>query len=207
MIKNQDKLFDCFVNTFNGWIRPVLENPFRDGDYVFASDGHSVISVHQSQVKDPDDYYESTQLNAPQKFKLEDNCSEVFTVKGMKEAMKKLPRYRKCPECKGSGEVKFKYVAKTSGYEYTILHDCPECFGRGEITHRHAAKIGDNFYTFHQLIGLRAAAEAVGVRSVTQIYKSADMNIFRVNDYVKVGLMALHLDRDNEHIIKNPIIV
>jgi hypothetical protein len=207
MIKDQDKLFDKFVAPNDDWMRPILQEPFREGEYVFASDGHSVLRVSMFQLQDPNEYCVNTQFKTNCKFLVVDNCSDVISVERMKEAMKHLPRYRVCKECKGKGEVKFSYNAKTVGSIFYIKETCPACDGYGDITRMHAVKIGDSFFNFRQLIQLRAAAEASGVHSITHTFKSPNLNIFKVSDAVHVGVMAIHLSPEDDHIRKNPIIV
>lgn len=207
MIKDQDKLFDKFVAPDKDWMRPILQDPFREGAYVFASDGHSVIRVHQSELQHPMDYYENIQFKTDCKFLVVDNCCDDISVKRMKEAMKSLPKYRVCKECKGKGEVKFSYDAKTLGSIFYINEQCPACDGYGDITRRHVVRIGSNFFNFRQLIQLRAAAEACGVRSVVQTFRTPDLNIFNVNDSVRVAIMAVHLSAEDDHIRKNPVVV
>ena len=175
-------------------MRPILQDPFREGAYVFASDGHSVIRVHQSELQHPMDYYENIQFKTDCKFLVVDNCCDEISVKRMKEAMKSLPKYRVCRECNGKGEVKFSYDAKTLGSIFYINEQCPACDGYGDITRR-------------QLIQLRAAAEACGVRSVVQTFRTPDLNIFKVNDSVRVAIMAVRLSAEDDHIRKNPVVV
>lgn len=205
MIKDQDKLFDEFVAPAGEWMRPILTEPFREGEYVFASDGHSVIRVHMFQLKHPFDYYENIQFKTNCKFLVKSNCHDEISVKRMKEAMKQLPRYRTCKECHGKGEVEFSYHAKTLGCTFSIKENCPACDGYGTITRKHAVKIGDSFFNFRQLIQLRKAAELCGERSVTQTYKSPDLNIFTVNCTIQVAIMAIHLSSEDEHIRKHPV--
>ena len=206
MIQEYEKLLELFVSK-NDYLRPILLEPFKEENFVFASDARSVISVHICQLPLKLMYFEDNFLHATEKFKVKNNCEEVISVKRMAAAIGKLPKIRKCPECKGTGEVEFVYNAKFDGCQYYISKKCPLCDGNGTITHRFAIKIGEHYFTLEQLLKLRKACDYVGVRSVEWIYQSTDLNVFELTQHVKVGLMAIIMDRESDEVKEKAVIV
>ena len=207
-IEKQEKLFEPFISKTD-YLRPTLMDAFREGDYILASDGHAVIQVHKSLIASPEYYLEvdASTLHTNDKLAKASNCDEVISVRRMAAAIGKLPRFRRCPECKGKGEVRFTYYSKFDGMENWIEDCCPVCDGRGEVTHRFAVKMGDYFFTLKHLLQLRKACGVLGVWSAKWIYTSPEINIFSLSEHVKVGLMTIILSEQDEHIKNNPIIV
>ena len=206
MIQEYEKLLELFVSK-NDYLRPLLLEPFKEENYVCASDAHSVIRVHICQLPFKLMYVKDSSLRATQKLEVKKNCEEIISVKRMAAAIGKLPKVRKCPECKGAGDVDYVYNSKFDGCQYSISEYCPVCDGRGTITHRFAVKIGEYYFTLEQLLKLRKACDYVGVRSVEWIYKSPDLNVFELTQHVRVGFTAVIIDRESDEVRKKAVIV
>lgn len=130
---------DFLLNLFTcvDKLRPRLASPNLKDGIVYASDGHVLIAIPDSELS----------LNYPtnEKYPSADkllkeailNCTESISVQ-ISDVVKELVRARikvdsdfiNCKDCEGSGEVEWEYTSK-NGYTHTIEEECPVCHGEG----------------------------------------------------------------------------
>jgi hypothetical protein len=104
-----DKTIRLFCAIDNS--RPKLTNPFNQGSYTFAANGHIAIKISRREEYDK---------NAP----IDQKMEILFTFSEISETLwidipdlDKIIEYQTCPECKGE----------------KIIKVCRECHGKGEV--------------------------------------------------------------------------
>lgn len=158
----------------------TLNNPFNDGDYTYATNGHILIRVPRraeyDQNKAVKNINEAVQFTAVPEEKWIDTPDPCDTIKtepcNMCKGTGKLAR---CPDCKGQGEVQWE---SDYGYEYEdtcrmcngrgrIDGICEDCAGTGKITTERNIEIcgrllnGKLLSILRELPGLKIAPDAV----------------------------------------------
>lgn len=100
----------------------------------------------------------------------------------------------KCGECRGTGEVKFKY--HTPGDTYYLDGDCPVCEGTGNIENKIIKKTGEKIpdplrkykmfgvaFSYEQLSRLVTACKMMGIEKITRTFGTERHgNLFRCGD-------------------------
>lgn len=197
-MKNQNQIFDLFISPDEN--RADLRKPFRQGNYIFASDGHVIIRVAITAVDNPEQYG-LAKVDAMPLFYHSDNCNFNYTKARMDKALKKVPVDMDCPECSGCGDVTYKYFSRQGD---TFKHDfhCPVCGGEGTIdtSDYYITQIGTAFFKMHILEVLRDTARLMGLTSITKVHDSKTIiNIFYFSPDVLVGAMPMFMDDKTKH--------
>lgn len=140
-IKNQDCLAALQAASDKECYREVWRQPFLQGDYACAGDGHHILlipvdvfdNVHETEL------LERSAPNVSTLFpKGEEGYKDVLITLELLDntcdVIPKVPVYGfkkgKCPECGGSGEVTWEYKSK-DGIGYEMDGECPICDGTG----------------------------------------------------------------------------
>lgn len=140
-IESPDKLprelFDLFACDP---LKPPSETPlkqFTDGDYVYSTDGYTMIRAHCNNVN----LNAGDLLNKKASVQTEGCFREIVKIPfklnhaafagGKTKPEKRLVRDEvPCSECDGSGEVEWAYES-TKNRSYTTSSECPICKGDG----------------------------------------------------------------------------
>lgn len=94
----------------NDDIRKYLRAPFRQGDYIYATDGKVAVRFQKSEGLD------APESDKPHKV---GDLFDKFRTDNFLAKFPQLPPPDKCPACNGTG----------------IGYECPECDGTGEFKH------------------------------------------------------------------------
>lgn len=124
----------------NQWeVRSYLQRPWRDGEWVYATNGHMIVRVPAEAAPDAEARTASQPKNPPDMFRVALDQEGEFLL------MPPLPADIVCSFCNGGG-------ADDDGDE------CPECFGT-----KHAFTffaLGDAGYSLHYLHRLAVLPQA-----------------------------------------------
>lgn len=138
--KNIDELLLLFVSTDE--MRPKFMKPWREHDYVFASETHIIIRINGNLTETEYPAYDTPETNrlfpagAPDGTVLFSDLEAVLAKAPMEDEMDGEDEEIKCEECDGEGTVTWDY--KTWSREF----DCPACNGRGYTGIRKAKPTG-----------------------------------------------------------------
>lgn len=140
-IKNEKEIFDLFVNKYILFKKDFLHTPFiQKGDgRVLATDGHIMIMVNSECVSGT---YETRDYHSDIIPARDYNCDKPLLVSDLRDALKRCPQVKLCPECNGDGIVAMDYRAVNNGRHYTISCCCPVCNGEGVIEKRRGEPAG-----------------------------------------------------------------
>lgn len=124
---NLEKLFNLFVSHDD--FRNDIQTPFKQGNYYFATDAHSMIYIECDKAKL--DYEERLKPNAlhivesdlHEPIKVDINLICSFITDKHKEMNEIIEELKTCKDCRGSGEVEWEYN------HYTKEDECPVCEG------------------------------------------------------------------------------
>lgn len=133
------ELNDFLLNLYTGSdkLRPSMRFPNLENENVYASDGHALIVIPESELCLK--YSTNEKYPNAQKLINEIELKELTSIKAkVSDLAKELTKARievdkdsiKCKECKGSGAVEFEYEDK-AGETHSIDGDCPICDGEG----------------------------------------------------------------------------
>lgn len=126
--QNIDDLLQLFVSTDD--LRPKFMRPWREGNYIFASETHICIRVKGSMT---DTDYPCSNSHTNNMFLcrcpdgklnreiLDNAISYAPTVDEIKTVGEDI----ECEECDGTGQVRWEYKS------WTDIFDCPVCQGTG----------------------------------------------------------------------------
>ena len=214
------KLFDIFVGKDHYPFREWLTKPFINtahNNEVWATDGHALLMVSEGVC--PDDGYDRLEKRLgwlP--------CKDVkpiakFSLQTLRDALAKCPQEEtmeddeeivECPECKGTGYVKWSYMAhRGKKFFYKEEFECPVCEGSGHIDEGEPTPTGKyelSYYAAIRILGntLRAgemkrlvdAAELIGTDTTTVLYKQCcnpgfiqDGVVFGMADGIRLAVM------------------
>lgn len=114
-----------------------MQKPFINGDYVLATDGHIAGFIKRELIDDIDGLvtYEKDYIGALDKIK----SSHIYNItikldellKVIKSVESDKDESHLCPDCQGTGVVKFEYTSVEDYHTYTIESGCPVCEGDG----------------------------------------------------------------------------
>ena len=139
------ELNDFLLNLFTGndKLRPAMSFPNLKDGIVYASDGHVLIAIPETEL--------SLKYKTNEKYPKAEKLLEDFEKRNLtsinvrvSDIAKELAKARvhvdmdsiKCEECNGSGEVEWEYQSKEGRY-YEHDDDCPVCKGKGNFDKVH----------------------------------------------------------------------
>lgn len=129
-MKNETKILNLFVG--NDKYRPVLNQAFKQGDMVCATDAITLITIPISLIgfnyPDQDKPDVSSVLN------IRKECHEIIELSWLKELYHNVPIINetyKCEACAGTGMVDYEFYF--DGTTYTEEEECPVCRGEGHL--------------------------------------------------------------------------
>jgi hypothetical protein len=114
-------------------IRPAMMNPFINGEFVCATNGHIGIIIPKSLTET--DYSKNPTMRMIEVLDNTDLLTKSLNIQ-LRETMTNFPKEpiyetigeeKKCPECDGSGEIECSECGNT--------YDCKRCDGTGKIGH------------------------------------------------------------------------
>lgn len=131
-MKNESDVFSLYTAADS--LRPALMNPFVEGTYAYAADGHILIRVNKAIVngeyttheKSPgcQKLFMGTNKEFVIKFsELEQKLSQVELI----EELRQIGEDIECDECEGCGEVTWEYKRWSEDFK------CPVCEGTGYL--------------------------------------------------------------------------
>lgn len=186
----------------------ALRTPITQGDYVYATERHILISITKSLVET--DYPVQEKIKCYPLFNKEPNCNEKVSSLSLREkiaaATVTVPEMRRgkqveCEECGGTGRVRWKYK------EYTLYDDCPKCDGEGYcegpsvptgrmvVAPSTLISLGVAHFRQEHLQLLLDTLELLGEEEFTIIRTASGAeNIFILNENVAVVLMPCVVD-------------
>ena len=143
----------------NQWeVRSYLQRPWRDGEWVYATNGHMIVRVPAESAPDVEARTSAQPKNPPDMFRVALEQEGEFLL------MPPLPEDVPCPTCAGTGEI-------DEGIYGT--DECPSCFAtKHTFTY---FELGDSGFNLHYLRLLSALPQ---VRIRTQGTKTAAALIF-----------------------------
>lgn len=189
-MQNQKEILDLFVG--HEPLRPILHKPFRQGGYIFASNGKVIIRVDQKIVDRPEQFEATDKVNALTLFHHGDNCDVTITADKLTEVLGRVPQGVSCQDCSGTGHVDFSFRSRR-GNKYYIESECPVCDGTGIIDpyFKYVTKLGKGYYVMNHLSVLLQTAKLMGLDTITKVHDSDSlMNIFRFTPEVTVGIVT-----------------
>lgn len=186
--------------------REMLQNPFIQDGYVYASNGHIMIRVKDDSLLDNPMYGEQSKPQSSHLFDgMEDagtiTISDILELKNKVELIDELEldgENVKCDECDGWGEVEWEYDRWTKDF------DCPACDGTGysdkEIYNPTGRKITDpeggifivdRHFKVKLVNALLETMEFfnVDVAKIQRKQSQSSQMLFHLNDNVTVLLM------------------
>lgn len=192
---------DYVLQLFTGddALRPKFYNPFDDGDYVYASDAHTMVRVEKTHLALDYTVDNKDKPNVSKFFNLEkdeENELKISTDKLAETLSRMKFRYKEleCENCEGEGTV----TCASCGHD----HDCDDCDGTGCAgNYPFLVKVGANEteitlgkrrFRPHLVDRLLLAALASGEKEITLLNNKRDYNAayFNVGIY-QVLLMPL----------------
>ena len=138
MKKISKEIFSPYLMKPDG-LRPGLEKPFTEGEYVVATETHIILFIRKDFLEEE---YISTikpPVAALNKIPIQ-NCDIPVCSSAIRAALDILPKVEEfeevceeieCEECDGDGEVYWEYQDR-HGHTYQSVHDCPCCDGSGK---------------------------------------------------------------------------
>lgn len=197
--KEIEELLESFVSDDER--RAKFQRPWRDGDYVFASDTHIMIRVDGSMT---DKQYPVSPCKMP--FQWEQEPKEYITLDAFNDALNDAPledeveecgENIKCHECQGTGMVYWEYE------HWEKLFDCPVCDGEGYIERTRWVPTGrkivssmayiqvkDKYFRADYIDQIRATMQTIGINQVGVIVLDNNSPaFFRLNNEVEIVLM------------------
>lgn len=145
--------------TSNEDFRPQYTKPFKQGDYICATNGYIALRVDRRLIPQGSDDY-TPKGKVPDVSKIMPKASPTFaiTLKDLRSCLVSLGlNYEHimiaCPECGGSGEVDW-YFHGRGGNIHEKTDKCPICGGSGETLNGgdRYCTIGDNFILAYLMI-------------------------------------------------------
>lgn len=137
MKKISKEIFSPYLMCPNG-LRPRLEKPFTDGEYVVATETYVMLLIRKDLLED-EFPSEKPPVAALNKIPIQ-NCDIPVCSSAIRAALDILPKEEEfeevceeieCKECDGDGEVYWEYQDR-HGRTHQSIHDCPCCDGSGK---------------------------------------------------------------------------
>lgn len=193
---------------------PYCRVPFLNLAYneVWATEGHVIIRISPERLED---HYEPIQRLTDLKLpKMTKRCQLSCTLTSIRQALDACPlateKYKKkCKECNGTGEVKWKYTDGHLETHYNYFN-CPVCDGEGVVWHKkeiHTGKkahdenaivrMGKLNFRWYFLDTVAKALEYIGADVVDITEDKRNYITEFVFDGIKIDLAGLY-DGDGE---------
>lgn len=135
-----DELLQKFVSTDE--FRPKLMKPWREREYIYASESHILIRVsgHLTATQYPQYNYDDTNKLFPKGCPIGiitlEQLTKVLNDAPLVDEMKRVGEDVECEECNGTGEVEWDYKRWSKNF------DCPLCDGAGYISRSNCEQTG-----------------------------------------------------------------
>lgn len=201
MNKNDiEVLLQTFVS--DDEMRPKFQSPWRDGDYILASDTHIMIRVDGSMTDKqyPVDHCKMPFYwvqQEPKEYITLDAFNDALAAAPLEDEVEKHGNNVKCQECQGSGEVYWEYE------HWEKLFDCPVCDGEGYIEQERWIPTGrkivssmayiqvkDKYFRADYIDLIRATMQTIRVNQIGVIVlNDNDPAFFKLNDKIEIVLM------------------
>lgn len=194
-MKNETKILNLFVG--NDKYRPALNQAFKQGDMVCATDAITLITIPISLIgfnyPDQDKPDVSSVLN------IRKECHEIIELSWLKELYHNVPMINKtykCEACDGTGLVDYEFYF--DGTTYTEEEYCPICRGNGHLGEtgemikdpQYSIYIHGNPFKSGRVLKMINLMELLGITSCVLVSNpSSEPNLFRFENGINVILM------------------
>lgn len=129
-MKNETKILNLFVG--NDKYRPALNQAFKQGDMVCATDAITLITIPISLIGLRYPYQDKPDVSSVLNIRKE--CHKIIELSWLKELYHNVPIINetyKCEACAGTGMVDYEFYF--NGTTYTGEEECPVCRGEGHL--------------------------------------------------------------------------
>lgn len=129
-MKNETKILNLFVG--NDKYRPALNQAFKQGDMVCATDAITLITIPISLIGLRYPYQDKPDVSSVLNIRKE--CHEIIELSWLKELYDDVPMINetyKCEACAGTGMVDYEFCF--DDIIYTEEEECPVCRGNGHL--------------------------------------------------------------------------
>jgi len=129
-MKNETKILNLFVG--NDKYRPALNQAFKQGDMVCATDAITLITIPISLIGLRYPYQDKPDVSSVLNIRKE--CHKIIELSWLKELYHNVPIINetyKCEACAGTGMVDYEFYF--NGTTYTEEEECPVCRGEGHL--------------------------------------------------------------------------
>lgn len=194
-MKNETKILNLFVG--NDKYRPVLNQAFKQGDMVCATDAITLITIPISLIgfnyPDQDKPDVSSVLN------IRKECHEIIELSWLKELYNDVPMINetyKCEACDGTGMVDYEFYF--NGMTYTEEKECPICHGEGHLGEtgvmikypQYHIDIHGNTFKYGHVLKMINLMKLLDITSCVLVSNpSSGPNLFRFENGINVILM------------------
>lgn len=194
-MKNETKILNLFVG--NDKYRPALNQAFKQGDMVCATDAITLITIPISLIgfnyPDQDKPDVSSVLN------IRKECHEIIDLYWLRKLYQDVPMIKetyKCEACDGTGEVDYEFYF--DGTTYTEEEECPVCYGKGHLGEtgemvkdlKYNVDIHGNLFKAKYVLKMITLMEYLGITSCTLISNPVlEPNLFSFENGINVILM------------------
>ena len=198
-----DKVFQLFIDSDSD---SDIRHPFQQGDYYYASDCCSLISLpidiadlpYQEQDKPTDTF---SILPRESNCNIEINVSELEAKLIPEMVDETFTEEKECKNCDGEGELECNLGHK---------HDCEDCEGTGKIItllkqttnkipcQTEQYKMFDIYFQYRQLKRLIDACQLLNVETIIMVFKLPnDGNLF-ICGGAKILIMPTMINDDKD---------
>lgn len=134
-MKNEKEILEMYVGR-------RYPNPIKQREYVFATDGHILIKINESDIEG--EYVSSDKPNAEYVL-IETRNSKTLSIGFIDKLLSDVEKVEdvkyigedvECKECNGEGTVLWEYMS------YTKEFDCPVCNGTGYESYKKEVPTG-----------------------------------------------------------------
>lgn len=129
-MKNETKILNLFVG--NDKYRPALNQAFKQGDMVCATDAITLVAIPISLIGF--NYPDQDKPDVSSVLDIRKECHEIIELSWLKELYNDIPMINKtykCEACDGTGMVDYEFYF--DGTIYTEEEECPVCRGEGHL--------------------------------------------------------------------------
>lgn len=184
-----------YLFTADNGFRPVLFNPFEEGDYVCATDANVLIRVAKKYIygdfktdkRTPDVSRVMPELN-PKYIITDANLQDAFVRLGIDYNLMLID----CAECNSEGEVRWHYIDH-DGDEHFMYAECPCCQGTKVVQNGSGkmCKIDSECFDARYILLLYHVISTLGIRHVDVTVDPRRQFLFHVAEGVDVVIMPL----------------
>jgi hypothetical protein len=207
-MKDEQKILDMYVARDD--LRPVLQAPFTQGGYVYATDARILIRIRESVVTGS---YPVAENPNNSRFFIETNREETITIQQLEELLSRVEMIEEthvvgksvtCEECGGSGLVYWEHG------RYEKEDDCPACDGSGysqqerkvitgnmTLNKLAPVKLGGRTFSAGYIQTIVQTMELLGIHEIAMRYNEYNemkQVIFNFSPDVDVILMPIHAE-------------